>query len=388
MEKGRLKRKVVAFLLAAVMGATMVVPQGAKAKQKDSLIITNLPEGNQMVIGVVHDFNKSLVTTGKTKGNYVTKWILTENQAEASISNKGEVVAKKAGTFVLTVKNIPTKDIKEKYGSNNTTLKSKSIKIRVLKDRIITKSDIKNGTLSLSSQTYGNLLIENDVGDAQIKLNSVKVVGKLILQKGASYSVVTQNSIIESVCTSESGKITLASVDEKTEEIPRLIIKSGSEVSKIIVDSHMSITQEGSGQIVSVQVKSAENGKLDISLNGFKGLLVVEAEEGANVTIHTTNCEIKSATVEGKSTENKIEIKDSATTTENASIIGEVKVKGKSQLSLDVKSEKVTVSGDDVALKLQNQIKELVTEGKNAKIEVSKEASVTTVSAKGGKYAN
>lgn len=378
----------------------------------DKITLTNLPKENLMAIGVSQDFNRSLQAKSGGASTDLTEWVLTKNTAGAKVTSAGVVTAKKAGSFTLTARSYQSKAALKKYGKAAYTAVSRSVTVKVLEDRVITARDVINGKLALKDQAVGNLKIEKSVGDAEITLDKLHVAGALVLEDGANYTVIVNNSYINlTKSAAETGQTRLSfpmfgilkAQAAEIPAVPKLVIGNGSSVTIIAVTGGISIRQEGTARIGTIQVVSHSDKKLEVVLEGFTGELVVDALEGTETTITATECNITSATIGGDAGAKTISIQDTNAGTDKASNIAAVNIASSAQVVLDVKADYVAVkkeaaqaavqinqpvtrvenNGTEVKLIVNSEVKELNSLGDKAEIQVAKEGKVETVTARG-----
>ncbi len=399
------------------LSCAITVKENAK-----SVSITNLPKESFMAIGVPQNFNVKLKGSSGQKATDKTEWVITGNTAGAKVSASGVVTAAKAGKFTLTAKTYPDKTARKSLGTKAYTAVSKPVTIQVLKDAVITGNQVTNGAYVYENQKVGNLTVKQSVGDARISLNNVLVAGKLILEDNAGYQVTLKDSRINRTETKKTdtksakaqnvfeklallGVKTVSAAEEA--KTPELVVSDGSTITIINVGGTISIKQEGSASIASIQITTNASGQVEVKLDGFSGNLVVDTGAGANTTVTTTGCNIASATILGDSGSHRVELRDPNAGTESASTIGAVNVAGTTEVLLDIKTEVLTVasqaagttvtvsqpvsllqnSGTESRLVINAEVKEIKSEGEKALIQVEKSGKVESVAASGNSTA-
>jgi hypothetical protein len=112
---------------------------------------------------------------------------------------------------------------------------------------------------------YGDLLLDEGIGEGEISLDNVTVKGKVIVKGGGVDSIHFKNSIIEQVVVQRKGGI-VRLVTEGATQIKNIFVQTGAilnlgqgtTVSKVILDALTKVT--GQGQLLSVTVNDGAKG--------------------------------------------------------------------------------------------------------------------------------
>jgi hypothetical protein len=260
---------------------------------------------------------------------------------------------------------------------------SDSVTIYVVEEeaKVLTKADVVDNKIELSDRSIGNLTIDKNVGNAQIILNNVTVGGTLTMESGAGYTVNTNNCTINKVLAAQNSGIHSFALGEDTgEEIPSLIAGSGSLIVTIDSQCNISVKQTGSATIQSFCVTAKTDGSIEVTLEGFKGDLVIDSQSQSDIKIAATSCEIASATVKNASDGQAITLTDTNAGTEKASTIQTVNVAANAALTVDVKAEEVKVSKEvtNADVVIQQPVTKLTNEGNNTSLLINSEVSEVT----------
>lgn len=330
------------------------------------------------------------LTVGKTavvKGTVSPKNAAATNVKYFSSNKKiatvgmtgGKVTAKAPGTAKITVKST---DGTNKKAVITVTVKSAA---KVTK---ITSKDVVNGTVNLSGKTYENLAIDKSVNDAQINLDNVTVKGSLTMADGVAYTITAKNSTIANVVCTDAAVVSKMA---DTKKYPVFIVADGTKIINIQLKANAKFVQKGDASIQKVLILPDTNEKLVAELEGIKGSIELKSAKNAEISISMKNCKIPEANVIGKATGQKISLTDAKGTGDTASVITNLNLAAGAQLTIGVNAkeiniadtadksiievtkgttvDKMTSKADEVAIKGDGQVKEAEVSGDNTRID-------------------
>lgn len=262
-----------------------------------------------------------------------------EKIATVGLTN-GQVVAKAVGVANLVIK------------ATDGSGKKKTILIEVNTPSSVTKitsKDVTDNKVLLSNQTYGSLMIDKSVGNAEIRLSQVTVQNQLILSDGAAYQVIADRSKINEVLYENTDSITKL---EAKSQLPMLKVDLETTVSNIWFRSSGQLIQSGTGMVGNVQVMPVANRTLEVNLEGLKSTLEVKTQEGAIADIRIKTCSLPKVILKGGGSGQKILLANATETVLNSSI-QELQIDGKMDLILGVDIRKVMVNESAVQMSLE-----------------------------------
>jgi hypothetical protein len=317
-----------------------------------------------MKVGDTLDLNRTL--TPKTS-NDKTTWT-SSDKSIANPDKYGKFTALKSGKVTIT----------------GTTLSGKKDSVTitvtdVTKDITINSTDVKDGAVKVASGTYRNIIIENSVGDADISLNNVKVVGALFMQTGAAYTVTTKDSQIANVKVVKPEITSMAQADEK---VPSLVAGRGTVIVNIDVNGTVTITQTGMAKIENLVVTTTSaSGEITVSLTGFTGNIVVNSSSTAPLKIETTACQIKNVTIENTVEGSVVSFTDTFAGTASASSINKIDVKSGATINVDVPTKEIVVDAkaSKVALVVSKPVEKVTNNGTGTVISATEKDLVKKV---------
>ena len=157
--------------------ATVIVRDNIK-----ELTITGTPADNKLAVGKMNDFNRSYVTeAGKTKGTSgITRWAVSPSEG-ATITDKGEFTATKAGEYTITARAFQSK---AKYTSwladatkyaSYVTSNEATYKVTVaasmtgVKQTNLVKFDLTFDTAMVKADVEKNLTVSYMAGTTKVK---------------------------------------------------------------------------------------------------------------------------------------------------------------------------------------------------------------------------
>ena len=343
-----------------------------------------------ILLGESYDLNRSLKPASS---NDIVTWT-SSDPSVISPNEMGKFTAKKLGFATITA----------------TTLskKSDSVTIYVVEKKSlkITKSDVKNGKVNIKNLSYGDVIIDNSVGSAQIIFSNVTIGGTLTMEAGAGYKVTTNRSTINKVTVIDEAQLsTFALEDEKesSKETPSLVAGKGTLIVSIDTESNISVKQSNGATIQSFQVATSQDGAIEIQLEGFQGDLVIDSQSEASIKISTTSCQMSSATVKSATQGQMITLSDNNAGTKKASVIQTIHIEANAALTVDVKAEEVKISkdvkeadlvilqnvtkltneGDKTSLLINSKVEEISSHGIESSLALGGTAQVQTLSIAG-----
>ncbi|WP_313640109.1 S-layer homology domain-containing protein, partial [Paenibacillus sp.] len=112
---------------------------------------------------------------------------------------------------------------------------------------------------------YGDLLLDESIGEGEVSLDNVTVKGKVVVKGGGVDSIHFKNSTIEQVVVQRKGGI-VRLVTEGSTQIKNIFVQTGAilnlgqgtTVTKVILDAPTKVT--GQGQLLSVTVNDGAKG--------------------------------------------------------------------------------------------------------------------------------
>ncbi|MFT4142878.1 MAG: Ig-like domain-containing protein, partial [Mobilitalea sp.] len=324
-------------------------------------------------VGESYDLNRTLKPAFS---NDTVTWT-SSNTSIISPDGGGKFKAKKTGSAIITVT------------SSSGVSDSVTIYVVAEKEKTLTKSDVVNGQIVLSDTSIGNLTIDNSVGDIPITLTNVTVGGVLTMESGAAYTVTTNKCTINKVEGIQAAKLKNFALGNDTEvekepATPSLVAGSGSMIVSIDSQCNISIKQNNGATIQSFSVTTKADGSIQVSLEGFKGNLVIDSTSMSSIIISATACEISAATIKNATDGQAITFTDTNAGTNKESKIHAVNVEANATLTVDVKTEELTVAKDvnQADVVIQKPVAKLTNEGNHTSLTIN--SQVTEVTSTGG----
>ncbi len=325
-----------------------------------------------LLVGETYDLNRRFTPSG---ANETVTW---------SSSDKSVISPDKNGLFQALKKGAATITV------TTASKKTDSVTIYVVeeKSKVITKSNVVNGRVTLEKKSYGNLIISSSVGNAQINLDNIMVGGTLTMESGAAYTVVTKDSTINKVAAVNQMEIASFAEGDDTESetlTPSIVAESGSLIVSIDSECNISVKQTNGATIQSFSVVTSQDGSISIALEGFKGNLVIDSQAKSNIQIATTACEIASATVRNAAAGQAISLTDTKAGTEEASSIQSVILEANAALTVDVKAEELKVAGEvsQAGVTISQPVTKVVNEGSGTSLVINSRIQNLTVTGAG-----
>ena len=366
----------------------VTVKQNAKTVK-----ITGLPFKSSMGINTPYSFQTNLIGKNGGTSTDLVQWEITDNKADAVVDKNGTVVAKKAGSFTLIAKTYQSKNALKKYKNKAYTATSTPITIKVLKDQYITNKDVKDGKVKLDDKKYGNLVISNTVGDAEILLNRSLIAGELKIESGADTKINVNNSLINSVSTIEPSSVSAMAIQSYGLDIPSIIFSNNAKCKKIVITNDINIEQKGISSISNVSVISSNNTDLNVNLLGKFQEVILDSWNAGGINLGMGDAtSIENMSVANNNSNNSIssqtgsiQILDMSTSEKKAPKILTTTVSSTVELkiSVEVKTAVVVENTKNASVSFEKPVGELDIEGSN--ITASIESSVGVLKSSGEK---
>ncbi len=325
-----MNKKLFKKLLAAVLSAAMVLNLNVStAAAEDSVKVKN----------VYTNIQKATMATGTTR--QITTYTEPENAANqgmrfatsdksvATVSTSGLVKAIAPGTAVITVT------------SKDNSKATEKVTITVLDNLTIDKSMVDaDNEIILMDETYGNVYIDNSVGDAGIYLSEVNIKNNLVLEKG-DYKVY----LYETTAASVEVKSTLDDITSfstaAVEGVPGLFVYNNSSVNAVNSGLGLNISQDETSEVNTITFNFSGDEDYDLSLEGFTGNLVINMTGGGNINLGALGCNIQNVTVIGSAGAGSVQLSNTA-----ASQIGNMTVGGSANVNLKVPAATLNIGKD------------------------------------------
>lgn len=325
-----MKIKLFKKILAAVLTAAMILSSSG---------FTAFAAEKVMVKGVYTNFVNATMASGTTKQiitytepNNATEQgmrFLTSNSKVATVTSKGLVSAVAPGKAVITV-----------YAKDGSKEKQ-TVKITVLNNLLIDKSKIdSDNEIIIWDKTYGNVTIDNSIGDATLYLSGVTVKNKLIMEDG-NYNVYLYDSSAKLVELAESktDTVSFATENDSTQTVPGLFIFSNSTVSGITSGLNFNLQQDSTSQVNTITFDQTDANNSNLSLSGFTGNLVINSTGSGLVNLNASGCNILSVTVIGTTGSGAVLLSNTSD-----SQIGSLQVNGSANVNLQVPTGTVSIN--------------------------------------------
>lgn len=184
------------------------------------------------------------IMKGYPNGNFAPTQALTRAEAVALLESLNSPMG---GGFLITQSGVfGSKDPAHLTGYESVTVSTYGV-------------NLQNAVI------YGDLLLDEGIGEGQVSLDNVTVKGKVIVKGGGVDSIYFKNSIIEQAVVQRKGGI-VRLVTEGSTQIKSVFVQTGviltlgqgTTVSKVILDALTKVT--GQGQITAATVNEGGKG--------------------------------------------------------------------------------------------------------------------------------
>ena len=280
------------------------------------------------------------------------------------------------------------------------------------KDVLYVTSEMVNakGTLEIKKGNWDRIVISRDVNAKKVVLNGI-AAKEVVIESGTDCVFEMKNSVVGSVevVAPELEVIDLAKIkellssgmsasevarlqrayfkakNEITNLQPKIVVQKGTEINTVKISSNAQFDFK-SDKVEKVEITLTSNQeRFNIGLNGFAGAVsVAENKDKKDNTKSFLNLELKNSEVK----ELVLSGSEKSAYTINSkgkSKVGNLEVKGSSNISLGVATEAIKVAKDavNVALKIYSEVKNVVVEGSKNKITLADSAKVEYAEIKG-----
>ncbi|QHQ59975.1 hypothetical protein Ana3638_03585 [Anaerocolumna sedimenticola] len=334
------------------------------------------------------------VVLPKNAANKTLKFT-TSNKKVVSVSALGEIKAVAPGTATITA------------AAMDGSKKSAKMKVTVLNNLSLTSKDVIDGKITVSGQVYGNVSIDNSVGEAQINFNKLRIAGTLNLENNAGYALNLNECDIKNVNVKDLSKqpqtrlsYGLSLADEI--KIPVINVTGNTKINIIITETSIKIIQGDGSEVQEIKLDAKDTGNISLSLEGYKGALFVSAASNAKVDINMKACEITSLSAQG-TTGQSLALNDAGTTEAEKSTVGSLTVTGQlaavvnvtaATLNIDAASNGASVTcnkpvttinnaGQGSSIIVTSTVGNIVSTGNNTTVHVTDSGTVGTVLSQG-----
>lgn len=208
-----------------------------------------------------------------------------------SISKTGVITGISEGKSKITVET--------KY--KKKTLKASCyVNVTELKNMEITASSVKKGKVSLKNDTFDSIIVKKEAGAAKINLSGVTVLSGMILEEGSESKIAATNSKIDYIEVEANSK----------DKQPSITLSKNCMVNECRLKGNANIVLKDKSTIKSMKVSPAEEKRLALTLNGFKGTLSLNGEKSAAVNVGLSNCSITDADIISNSQPFAVDLKN------------------------------------------------------------------------------
>nr|WP_243456557.1 Ig-like domain-containing protein [Mobilitalea sibirica] len=270
--------------------------------------------------------------------------------------------------------------------------------ITVLEDLLITDKNVDTeNEVIVIDKTYGNVTIDESVGDADIYLAGVNVKNKLILESG-EYSVYTYDSDMNEVVIDEAQAdeeiVSFTTEDENEDsKTPKLVVGSNTKVSNLQAKVNAMIKQEDGSEIEGLTFTQDKDGKITLFLEGYVGNILLDASFG-DMEIVSTGSKIGNVSVSGGENAGNVVLTDAGDSEiDNLTLTGAAKIEvavPTKEVTIDEKAKGSSLTtkgsvgtiknaGAESKIKVGGTVDNFVSEGKKADIDVAKGGYVGTI---------
>ncbi|HKL78852.1 MAG TPA: Ig-like domain-containing protein, partial [Mobilitalea sp.] len=384
MNKRFIKKALTAVLSAAlVMTSVDMAFANASAEEK------------VYVDGVYTNVQKATMSIGTTK--QITAYVEPENATEqnlsyrssdskvAKVSKSGLITAVSSGKATITVKALD--------GSGQT----ETVKITVLKDLKLTKTNVdSDNEIIVLDKTYGNIIIDSSVGDADIYLAGITVKGVLTLDSG-EYTVQMYDSTAAEVVIDDISEIVSFAETSQVSKAPTLKVGNNTEITEINARINAMVKQEDGSSIEGLTFSQGNDGKITLYLEGYTGSLIVDPSFG-DMEIVATGCNFSNVTANGGKDAGKVLL-----TNAGDSSIDKLNLTGAAKIELAVPTNEVNIdrnakgtsfsskesigtinnTGAESKINVSGAVDNFISNGLKADIDVTKGGYVGTIDISG-----
>ena len=376
------KALAVIITIALLLTGSDYAPDYAEAAENLSVkgIYTNFQKATMVVGGT-----RQILTYKEPDSAAVQEVSFKSSDVKvAEVSKTGQVTAVGTGTATITVTAMDGSGQKEQ------------VIISVLKDLVITgKSVDSDNDVIVLDKTYGNVTVDASVGDADIYLSGVRIIGSLTLAGGGGYTVflydtTAKNAVIEE--TKEAVTSSFAAAEEKT-AVPSLFTENKTVISNLSAKVSAVIRQGDGSRINNLKIIQEKDEKIKVFLEGYTRTLSVDASLGS-IEIAAAGSRLTEVVVTGAA-----EAGDILFTNGGDASVDSLILKGTAKVELAVPATRITVdskskgsvlttretagtiinAGSDSKITVGKTVDNLESKGVRAVIDVIDGASVITV---------
>ncbi len=316
------KKLLAVILTVALVLNVNLITASASESIKVSNIYTNFQKAT-MSVGTTKQIK---ITMEPENATYKGVSYVSSDHGVVTVSGTGLITAVAPGSAVITV------------SAKNNSKASEKITIKVLEDLVIDKKlvDADNEVLVLDG-VYGNVYIQNTVGDAQIYLSEMDIKNKLVLEQG-DYQVFLYDTSAKSVEVKE----TLDDIVSLTTAIvpltPFIHVVSNSHIDSVSGGTGLNLSQDPTSFVGSLAYNFIAPPSAPVLVTGFQGSLMINNSCSDSITLGFQSCLIPTASIMAAPGSGPIQMNNMQEST-----IGSMTLGGSPNLNLQVPTDMLSI---------------------------------------------
>lgn len=227
---------------AAVIFSKLLLMEGG-----DPAVLDQFKDRNQIAAWSEHDVAGMIdsgIMKGYPNGNFSPKQAMTRAEAVAIMESLNRPVG---GEYHITQSGV--------VGSKDPSFPGSYENVRVN----------TYGVTIQNAMIYGNLLLDEGIGEGDVYLDNVTVKGNVVVKGGGADSIHLKNSTLERmILQKKSGAVRIVTegatriINLSVQSLATLQLGQGTTVTKIILDAVTKVT--GQGQILSATLNDGAKG--------------------------------------------------------------------------------------------------------------------------------